>query len=155
MFQSHTKAKLDDKWVLFEVQMWSIYSQLGSYFKAIDFHTNFDCQSNVFLSYWDLTSVSTTFSVVALACWSVLIFSSRSLTTSLIASRWRWTFSNSSSCSLFSCSSIHVSSSWRIWWRALNSPLTRACSSALTLWSTEDWSYIKKKHRWNQMDTLS
>lgn len=91
----------------------------------------------------DLTSVNTTLSVVALACWSVLIFSSSSLTTSLMASRWRWTFSNSSSCSLFSCSSIQVSSSWRIWWRALNSPLRRACSSALTLCSTEDWSSIK------------
>lgn len=80
-----------------------------------------------------LTSASTTFSVAALTCCSALILSSSSLTPSSMASRWRWTFSSSSSCSRRSCSSTQVSSSCRIWWRALNSPLTRACRSAPTL----------------------
>lgn len=87
----------------------------------------------------DLTSVSTTFSVAALACCNALIWSSSSLMASSAASRWRWTFSSSSCCSFRSCSSTQLSSSCRIWWRAPNSPLIRACRSAPTLCDREKW----------------
>lgn len=92
-----------------------------------------------------LTSVSTTFSVLAFC--STLIFSSSSLMAISAASRWCWTFSSSSCCSFLSCSSTQFSSSCRIWWRALNSPLMRACRSSPTLCTAkEKWLTFRLAH---------
>lgn len=125
--------------------MWLTHSQLNDYFKAWKCTSNLDSLLD-FVSSPKLTWVRTMFSLSALAWCSTLIFSSSCLTASSMASMWRCTLSTSSPCSLLSCSSMQTSSSCRIWWRAANSPLTRACRSAPTLYNRDKWAMLQMEN---------
>lgn len=116
-----------------EMDEWEIITLKNQCGKKMNLFSVFKFRRRVWSSWWALTSGIISLPASVLAFCKTLKLSSSSPRPCSAASRWRWTFSSSSICSFFSCSSKKASSSCKNWWRALKSPLMRACRSAATV----------------------